>query len=66
MGWTIGALGFNSQQGMGIFLITTASRMALGAHPASYTMGTRGYFLGLKRSEREAYYSPPFSAEVKE
>jgi hypothetical protein len=29
MGWTIGILGFNSQQELGIFLFTTASRMAL-------------------------------------
>jgi hypothetical protein len=29
-------------------------------------MGTRGSFLGVKRPGREADYSPPFSAEVKE
>jgi hypothetical protein len=36
-----------------------------GAHPASYPMGTRGSFLGLKRPRREADHSPPSSAEVK-
>jgi hypothetical protein len=31
MGWTIGVLGLDSQQGLGIFLLTTTvSRMALG------------------------------------
>jgi hypothetical protein len=29
-GWTIGVLGFDSLQGLGIFLFTTASRPALG------------------------------------
>jgi hypothetical protein len=37
-----------------------------GAHPASYPMGTKGSFLGVKRSRREADHSPPSSAEVKE
>jgi hypothetical protein len=35
-----------------------------GAHPASYPMGTRGSFPGVKRPGREADHSPP-SAEVK-
>jgi hypothetical protein len=30
MGWTIGVRGFNSRRGLGIFLSTTVSRMALG------------------------------------
>jgi hypothetical protein len=37
-----------------------------GAHPASYPMGTRGSFPGVKRQGREADHSPPSSAEVKE
>jgi hypothetical protein len=37
-----------------------------GAHPASYPMGTRGSFLGVKRPEREADHSPPSSADIKE
>jgi hypothetical protein len=37
-----------------------------GAQPASYQMGTRGSFPGLKRPGREADHSTPSSAEVKE
>jgi hypothetical protein len=37
-----------------------------GAHPASYQMGIRGPFPGVKRPESEADHSPPSSAEVKE
>jgi hypothetical protein len=35
------------------------------AHPASYLVGNRGSFPGVKRPEREADHSPPSSAEVK-
>jgi hypothetical protein len=35
-----------------------------GAHPASYTMGPRGSFPGVKQPEREADHSPPCSAEI--
>jgi hypothetical protein len=52
---------FQAQQGLGIFLFTTAS----GAHPASYPMGTGRCYLRLKRPGREADHSPPSSAEVK-
>jgi hypothetical protein len=37
-----------------------------GAHPASYPMGTRGSFPGVKRPGREADHSSPSSTEVKE
>jgi len=37
-----------------------------GAHPASYPMGNRGSFPGVKRAVREADHSLPSSAEVKE
>jgi hypothetical protein len=37
-----------------------------GAHTASYLIGTRGSFLGVKRPEHEADHSPSYSAEVKE
>jgi hypothetical protein len=37
-----------------------------GAHPASYPVGIRALSLGVKRPGREADYSPPSSAEVKE
>jgi hypothetical protein len=36
-----------------------------GAHPASYSMGTWGNFLGMKRLGLEADHSLPFNAEVK-
>jgi hypothetical protein len=35
------------------------------AHPVSYTMGSGGCFPGVKRHEREAYYSPPSTSEIK-
>jgi hypothetical protein len=40
MGWMIRVLGFNSQQGLGIFLFTTVSRMALGPtqHPFQWVL----------------------------
>jgi hypothetical protein len=36
-----------------------------GAHPASYSVGTGGSFLGINRPGREADHSSPPSAEVK-
>jgi hypothetical protein len=37
-----------------------------GAHPASYTVGTAGFFPGGKsRPGRDADHSPPSSAEVR-
>jgi len=36
------------------------------AYPASYTMGTRASFLGVKRPGCGADHPPPSSAEVKE
>jgi hypothetical protein len=37
-----------------------------GPHPASYPVGSRGSFRGVKRPGREADHSLPSSAEVKE
>jgi hypothetical protein len=46
---SIGILGFDSRRELGIFLFTTASRMALGpTDPASYPVITRGSFPGGK------------------
>jgi hypothetical protein len=36
-----------------------------GAHPASYSVSTRGWFPGVKQPDRETDHSPPTSAEVK-
>jgi hypothetical protein len=61
----IRVLGFNSQQGLGIFLFTTASRMALGPiqPPIQWVPGALS--LEIKWPGHEAYHSPPSSA-VKE
>jgi hypothetical protein len=63
--WTIGVLGFDSRRGLGIFLYTTASRTVLvpAQPPMEWVLGALS--LGLKRPGREADYSPPSSAEVK-
>jgi hypothetical protein len=62
----IGVLGFDSRRGLGIFLFTTASRMALGPTqpPIQWVPGILS--LGAKRPGREADHSPPSSVEVKE
>jgi hypothetical protein len=63
--WTIGVLEFDSRRGLGIFLFTTASRQVLGPTqpPIQWELGALS--LGVKRSGREADYSPPSSAEIK-
>jgi hypothetical protein len=60
-----GVLGFDSRQGLGIFLFTTASRTAPGSTqpPIQWVPGFLS--LGVKRLGREADHSPPSSAEVK-
>jgi hypothetical protein len=62
----IGFLGFDSRQGLGIFLFTTASRTALGPSqpPIQWVQGPLS--VGVKRPGREADHSSPSSAEVKE
>jgi hypothetical protein len=65
MDWMIGVLGFNSWQGLGIFLFTTVSRMALGPTQPPIQWVPGALSLGVKRPEREADCSPPSSAEVK-
>jgi hypothetical protein len=59
-------VGFESQEGLGIFLFPTASRTALGPTqpPMQWVPGTLS--LGVNRPGREADHSPPSSAEVKE
>jgi hypothetical protein len=44
---------------------TFSFQTASGIRPASFPMGTKDSFPGLKRPEREADHSPPTSAEVK-
>jgi hypothetical protein len=52
--------------GAGNFSLHHRVQNGYGAHPASYPMGTRGSFLGVKRTKREADNSPPSSSEIKE
>jgi hypothetical protein len=59
-------LGFDSRQGLAIFLFITAFRTALGPiqPPIQWVSGFLS--LGVKPPGREADHSPPSSAEVKE
>jgi hypothetical protein len=66
MGWTLGVLGFDSHQKLGIFLFTTVSRTALGPIQPPIQSVTGALSLGVKRPGREADHSPSSSAEVKE
>jgi hypothetical protein len=52
--------------GAGNFSLHYRVQNGSGAHPASYPLGTRGSFHGVKRPGREADHSPPSSTEVKE
>jgi hypothetical protein len=67
LGWTIGVLGFDYRGGgLGIFLLTTASRTALGPTQPPIQLASGALSLGVKRPGREADHSPPSSAEIKE
>jgi hypothetical protein len=59
-------LGFDSRQGLEIFLFTTASRTALESTKPRIQWASGVLSLGVKRSGREADHSPPSSAEIKE
>jgi hypothetical protein len=65
-GWKIGVLGFDSRQGLGIFLSNTASRTALGLTQPPIQWVPGDLSLVVKRQGREADHSPPSRAEVKE
>jgi hypothetical protein len=66
LGYGLDDRGFESQQRLGIFLFTTASRLALGPTqpPIQWVPGCLS--LGVKRPGREADHSPISSADVKE
>jgi hypothetical protein len=66
MGWMNGVLGFNSQWGMGVFLFTTASRMALGPTQPPIQWIPGALSLEVKWLGCEADFSPSSSAEVNE
>jgi hypothetical protein len=51
--------------GAGNFSLHHCVQNGSAAHPASYPMGTRGSFPGVKQQGCEADHSPPSSAEVR-
>jgi hypothetical protein len=57
---------FRFPAGAGNFSLHHRVQNGSGAHPASYPMGNRVSFPGIKRPGREADHSPPSSAEVEE
>jgi hypothetical protein len=56
--------GFDSWQGLKIFLLTSASRPALGATQLPIQWVPGALSLGVKQLWHEADHSPPSSAEV--
>jgi hypothetical protein len=56
----------DSRRGLGIFLFTTASRMALSPTLPPIQRVPVALSLGVKRPGSESDHSPPSSAEVKE
>jgi hypothetical protein len=64
-GSQVGRLDFCSRQGQVSFLLSTASRLALGAHTASHRMDTDDLYPEIKRPGRGSEHTPLSSAEVK-
>jgi hypothetical protein len=66
LGYGLYDRGFESRQGLGIFLSTTVSRRTMRPTqpPIQWILGALS--LGVKRPGREADHSPPSSVEVKE
>jgi hypothetical protein len=60
-----GRAGFDSRQGLEIFLFATVSRPALGPTQPSIQWVPGALSLGVKRLGREADHSSPSNAEVK-
>jgi len=58
-------LGFESRQGLGVFLFTTASGPALGHARLPIQWVRETLSLGIKRPRREGDHSPPSSNEAK-
>jgi hypothetical protein len=65
LGYGLDNWGFESRQGLGIFLFTAASRPDLRPTQAPIQWVPVALSLGIKRLGREAGHSPPSSSEVK-
>jgi hypothetical protein len=65
MGWTIWVLGFDSWWGLGIFLFTTMSRMAVGPTQPPIQLVPGALSLGVMHPGHEADHSLPYSAKVR-
>jgi hypothetical protein len=65
LGYGLDDRGFESRQGLGIILFTTASRPTLGPTQPPIQWVPGALSLGVKVSGREADHSPSSSAEVK-
>jgi hypothetical protein len=57
--------GFDSRRGIGVFILATASRLALASIYPLIKRITGDIFLAIKRPGREAYHLPPSTDEVK-
>jgi hypothetical protein len=64
--WTIGVLGFDSRQGLVIFLFTTTSETALEPTQPPIEWAKGNLSLGVKGPGRVADHSSPSSADFKE
>jgi hypothetical protein len=65
LGYGLDDQGFESRQGLGIFLFTTVSRLALGPTQTPNQWLPGALSLGVKLPGREADHSPPSTAEIK-
>jgi hypothetical protein len=65
LGYRLDDWGLKPQQGLGIFLFTAASRLALGPTQPPIQWVPWSLSLGVKQTGCEADHSPPCSAEVK-
>jgi hypothetical protein len=65
LGYGLDDLGFESRQGLGIFLLTNASRPDVGSTQPRIQWVRGALCLRVKRLKREADHPPPSSSEVK-